>query len=77
MHAVDKVDVRVPRRAVHGRVPLRAPAAGVAGLVLLADVGLDLNDAPREPRAIQHAHQPLPQEIPGDGQGIAGEEIPV
>ncbi len=46
----------------------------MGGLILLTDVGLDLDDAPRQPDAIYQAHQPLPQQITGNDKRVAGEE---
>ena len=44
MHPVDKVHVGDPGWPVHDRVPDGPPEPGVGGLVVLADVRLDLDD---------------------------------
>ena len=71
MDPVRAVDVRVPRRAEHGGVSLRAAAEPVARRILVM-VGLDLDDrAPHSVDEERHAEQ-----VGRDLVHRAGEEIP-
>ena len=75
VHAVDKVDVSMTRRAVHGRVPAGGSGPGVAGLICLIEVGFDFHDAACQPLAIQYAHYSLAQEFLCHSQCWAGVEF--
>ena len=81
VHPVDKVHVGPARRPVHDRVPGGRAEAGVGGPVVLADVGLDLDDpghppagarrrGPGAPRAARPASSVGRQDRPsGQGRG--------
>jgi hypothetical protein len=47
----------------------------VTGLIILTNVGFGLDDAPDETPAVLNPHQPLPQQLAGDGECIACKEV--
>ena len=68
--AVDEVDVGDARRAVHDRAAWGAPIR-VRGFVIRPAVRFGfVDDAPQDAVA-QHAHEVLPKQGAGDGDGIA------
>jgi hypothetical protein len=71
---VDEKDVAVAGRTVEDAGALGAAEAGVAGLIFLVHVGLDLDDAPAQPLSIDLVHQVTADERGGDGQAILGVE---
>ena len=57
---------------------LRAAAAGVAGGILLAAVGLRLRDARAQQRAVrQSAYQNAPNQLRRDAKHVAPEKFPI
>jgi len=75
MHAIGKVDVGMPGRAIHDGIAPGPAGFGVAAQVGLADVGLGLDNDAAEPLAIQIADQAHAEQCAGDGQGGAGIEF--
>jgi len=74
VHAVDKVHIGDPGRTIHDRVAIGPTEARVARPVVLADVGLDLDDAPHTDLSLWiHAHEARTQEPGGRFEGRAGE----
>ena len=73
VHPVHEVHVGVAAIQPHGRVSLRPSAAvAVGGLVLDAEVGLDLDDAARELGAVvEVADEDLAEEGLREGDGVA------
>ena len=78
VHPVAEVDVdRAAVMVEHLRAPCAA-AAGVAGGVLLAAVGLRLRDARAQQRAVrQPAHQNAPNQLRRDAKHVAPEKFPI
>src|SRR5438552_3130484 len=74
VHAIDQVDVRMPGLAVHHVGPRGAPGAGVAGEVVLPDVGLGLHDAACAKSARSAPHQQAADQVGRDGERIARKE---
>jgi len=72
--AVDEVHVGVTRGAEHDLVARGAAMPGMAGLVLGADVGLGLDDAPGKHAALDAATEDAAEELAGDAEGAAGVE---
>ena len=74
VHAVDKIDVRVARRAEHHPGAGREAARGVRREVVWPEIGLGFDDAPDPCLAGDDVNQVLAEEILGNDGRIAVEE---
>jgi hypothetical protein len=77
MHPVDKVHVGVTGRPKHDPIAGGAAEPGMRGLVLLADVRLDLYDPPDPPTLRVVTDEERPEERAPGGEGWAGQDRPV
>ena len=68
MDAVVQIDVGEARRSIQRRVPARRPRRRVAGRIVLADVGLGLDDHPGRLARRRAMHEHLAEQLFGDGQ---------
>ena len=69
VHAVDQVHVGAAGRAEEHLGARGAPLGGVAGQVVLTDIGLGLDDAPDRRCALLLRAPAPPEQVPGHGQG--------
>ena len=65
----------MPRRAEHHGIAGGLPGAGMAGAILLADVGFHFHNPPGHPLAVHLMYQDTAKQIAGDCQGGAGIKI--
>ena len=66
VEAVDHVDIGAASVLKHDRRPGSFPFRGVAGQIMRTDVGLGLDDLPREVLASQSPDQNLAEKVPGN-----------
>src|SRR5207249_5946751 len=62
MHAVDEIDVCVPRRLKHGSIPRRLTPRRMGSSILLADISLGLDDTANPIRLAGAAHDEVTAE---------------
>ncbi len=76
MHAVDEVDVSMPRRPEEDGVSRRLAGEGMGGSVGLAKIGFDFDDA-AHPRFLgSGSHQQLSQQLAGYQVGGIEKKVP-
>ena len=74
VHAVDKVHVRDSRRPEHDLIPPGPAESGVGGEVVLADVGLYLDDSSDAGFRTSASHEERSQQTPGALLSVAAED---
>ncbi len=72
--AVDEIDVGVAGGAEENCVAGGFSGGGVGGKVVLCEIGFDFDDAGGEMGRVS-AEEEFPEEVAGDGAGIAGEKV--